>query len=377
MTQYSCALHTPLIANWVSIVAMQIGHAFLVSIPLGALLYSTPPKSPSRQVPSILVAVVVPYQLPNLISSIWPEELSWMDLFIISCVGFMTFFKSVAVAFENYPSGADRDLKTFLCWYISILEPITAKGKPKRLVLHDVVHRTGLMVLKVVAISVLLSFFRSLGQNPSDYFEVSRSSYAMIVNGFVHMWYIYLFLAFSTDFASLFYSILFGTSLEPGFRNPLLASRSFQECWAQRWNMSVQLLLKRNVYIPARKIGLGRETSALLTFLASGLLHEYTFSIHNATSYRAGEATLFFAMMGIIISIEGLLLNASSKRVEQLVGRIPSPVISTTTVLLVAAGPFEPLFVRSWLESGFINATSGMFPFFLCKIHEEAPKPLG
>merc|ERR1712008_515657 len=98
---------------------------------------------------------------------------------------------------------------------------------------------------------------------------------------------------------------LFGAGLETGFFKPLLQSRSLQECWGQKWNLAVQTLLKRNVYVPCRKVGMGRGWSTVFTFLASGLLHEYTFSTHNAAAYRMGEATIFFIMMGVFVVIEG------------------------------------------------------------------------
>lgn len=363
-----CKLQLPSIAAWKQIILVQTGLAFLLAMPLGALLYCTPAKSPTRRYLSLLAAIAIPYQLPAMVSSIMSDELSWMGLFVVSCVGFATFFKCAAVAFENYPPGADIDLKTFLCWYVSFTEPIIAKEKLRRLMPIEIVHKAGLLLLKVLSLSVLVSFFRSFGLYPSDYIGASESSYGPVIDGFVHVWFIYFFLGFSLDFANIFYSTLFGASLETGFRNPLLASRTIRECWALRWNLSVQALLKRNVYIPVRKIGIGRETATILTFLASGCLHEYTFSIHNVGYYRPGEATLFFLVMGVVILVEGLILNARSERILKLSQKIPSPVISTLTVLLVAAAPFEPLFIRSWLQSGVVEAASEMFPHILCEI---------
>lgn len=152
--------------------------------------------------------------------------------------------------------------------------------------------------------------------------------------------------------------------METGFFNPLLTSRSMREGWGQKWNLSVQILLKRNVYIPCRKVGIGREMSTVLTFMASGFLHEYTFSIHNTVAYRMGEATIFFTMMGIIILVEGAIASAIPNQVQEIFEKVPSSVLSTTMVLMVAFA--VPLFIRSWLESGIIEATSEMFPHVIC-----------
>ncbi|CAJ1930813.1 unnamed protein product [Cylindrotheca closterium] len=295
------------------------------------------------------------------------EMVHWMISFVASCVGFASVFKSIAVIFHNYPPEVDQDLRSFLCWYISFTEPVFVKDKLKRVTIPEILDRGALLMGKILGLFTLLSIFRSFGLYPSQYTSISQllpSAITPLIDGFVHVWFIYFFLSFAIDFGMLFYSVLFGASVEPGFFNPLLTSRSLRECWAQKWNLSVQSLLKRNVYIPCRKAGVRRELSTVLTFLASGLLHEYTFSIHNTASYRIGEATIFFTMMGILVLVEGAIAKIMPINLQELAEQVPSVVISSIMVLLVAAA--VPLFIRSWLESGVIDATSEIFPHFLC-----------
>ena len=61
----------------------------------------------------------------------------------------------------------------------------------------------------------------------------------------------------------------------PLFRNPLLASRSPRDFWAERWNLVVHGLLKRTVFKPLRHRGWGTAACAAAAFVASGAFHVY------------------------------------------------------------------------------------------------------
>ena len=161
--------------------------------------------------------------------------------------------------------------------------------------------------------------------------------------------------------------------MEPGFCNPLLESRSFKETWGTRWNRPVNALLKRTIYIPARKSGFNQKLSAFLTFLGSGLLHEYNFSIHNNRSisspsgYRHGEVTLFFMLMGGLMISESWIWNRCLPRwLRSAIDRLPSAVTASMLTFMVA-GLAERYFVRSWLQSGFVEAVAQMLPHLKCQ----------
>mmetsp|Transcript_32197 Transcript_32197/g.36609 ORF Transcript_32197/g.36609 Transcript_32197/m.36609 type:complete len:112 (-) Transcript_32197:397-732(-) len=111
-------------------------------------------------------------------------------------------------------------------------------------------------------------------------------------------------------------------------------------------------MLKRSVYVPVRKAGGGHEIATILTFLVSGLLHEYSFSIHNAAYYEPGKVTLFLIMMGVLILLEGLRSFCPKWMQTKLLESIPTPIVSTILVF-VAAGPFESVFMKSWIKSRF------------------------
>mmetsp|Transcript_27831 Transcript_27831/g.56002 ORF Transcript_27831/g.56002 Transcript_27831/m.56002 type:complete len:162 (-) Transcript_27831:60-545(-) len=160
--------------------------------------------------------------------------------------------------------------------------------------------------------------------------------------------------------------MLAGGTTEPAFANPLLASRSLREAWGERWNRPVHTFLKRSVYRPARRyLGISPLSAALLTFACSGLLHEYNFSLHNARSYRPGEATVFFVLMGGLMLAETALAPHCPQLLLQLLRALPSAVIAFTIQLAVLP-LFSPLFFRSWLESGLLDTLAELIPHWRC-----------
>jgi len=152
--------------------------------------------------------------------------------------------------------------------------------------------------------------------------------------------------------------------MEPGFNNPLLESRSFKETWGTRWNLPVNALLKRTIYIPLRKSGIfNQQFAAALTFFVSGLLHEYNFSMHNhrSSGYQLGEVTVFFLVMQLLIVGESWIWKQSPEWVQIAISRLPSVVISTFLTLMVS-GLAERYFLRSWFESGMVEAIAQLVP---------------
>mmetsp|Transcript_2540 Transcript_2540/g.3887 ORF Transcript_2540/g.3887 Transcript_2540/m.3887 type:complete len:243 (-) Transcript_2540:192-920(-) len=223
-------------------------------------------------------------------------------------------------------------------------------------------------VCKIVTLFVLLTVLKMIYE-ATEHPLLSKSLAAAHILGFLYIWLIYLYASSFLDFSSLVNIVTTGRMrTEPGFQNPLLQSRSFKEAWGVRWNAPVQILLKRTVYVPARKCGLGRGAAAILTFLTSGLLHEYNFSIHNRRSYEPGKATVFFMLMGLVMLSENWVWKRLVPRCLQRVatGYLPTAVVSVFLTLVVS-GLFEHYFIQSWIESGFLDAAGEMFPHLSCK----------
>ena len=97
-------------------------------------------------------------------------------------------------------------------------------------------------------------------------------------------------------------------------------------------------------------------------------MHEYNFSIHNRPYYEPFKATVFFVFMGVmILVVEQWMYNSfCPTSVKKFIETIPSPIIATTLVLVATVGPFQQLFIQSWLKAGAVNAVSEMLPHVVC-----------
>ena len=353
----SCTVVAPSASAWSVALAAHLGLLLLGLLPMGIALYFVPRHIRTRF--AVVIGFAAGVGTPLIVAQArqsHPEKVTWMVAFLASTFGFQSFFKSFATAFASYPEGADADLRTWLLWFTSLPEPLFAKGKPVQ-ARGALLHRVLLFLVKGAALFVVLSALRHAeGYSP---FEAHP-----LLNSLVHLWTIYLFAAFCLDVGSLLV-LLQGVATEPGFSNPLLASRSLRENWGERWNRPVNTFLKRAVYVPARRRGYSAAAASLLTFLCSGLLHEYNFSLHNASAYQPGHASLFFITMGLLMIAEAALASRAPPLARRIFRALPSALVSLA--LLAPVLPFfGPLFMRSWIQSGFLESVMALVPHLQC-----------
>jgi len=397
-----CTIVPPSLPAWAYAISVHGACCVLGGIPCGILLYYVLKKNVggqetnsdnSNNITRSFVGVFVGIAAASsiyvgrpVIESYSPNsEITFIGPVFASTFGFTTFFKSLNVAFGTYPEGADSDLQTWLLWFVVTPEPTFAKGKLSKANRKEVVDKLRDFFFKIIALFVLLTV---LMQRPPPYYQVmtERSSssdgnslvdwfLSSHVNGFFHLWLLYLYFSFCLDTSTILnYVTSGGVRMEPAFCNPLLGSRSFKESWGTRWNRPVNLLLKRTIYIPARKSGFNVKLSAVLTFFASGLLHEYNFSIHNnnhslslPTGYRPGEVTIFFLFMGVLMVCESWVWNRIFPRwLQTAINHFPSMVTATMLTFMVA-GLTERYFLRGWFQSGFVEAVAQMLPYLNCQ----------
>ena len=172
---------------------------------------------------------------------------------------------------------------------MSFPEPVFQEGKPVPLIpyVDGILEQGSVLSWKLLEITTVLSILMNYdGEDNPPLLE-------NLLHSMVSLYWIYTFASGCLEVGAAIV-ILQGYKAASVFDNPLVESRSYRECWGTRWNKPVQTLLKRTVYIPARKVGQSAKVASLLVFAASGAMHEYTFSIHNYRSYAPGHAMLFF-----------------------------------------------------------------------------------
>ena len=386
-----CTIVPPSFRSWIYAFSVH-GVCSLIGLIIGILLYSSKPTTEEKKSTcwtalgvGTLSAISVHIIGRSFIESYSPcSEIKFAGPWLASTFGFATFFKSLNVAFHTYPSGADTNLKTWLIWFISLPEPKFDKEKLGKINRKEFINTILDFIIKIIVLfitlSILLQFpspgstiiekISSSSPGNDNWDDVIDNQWLLIthIDGFFHLWLLYLFVSFCLDFSAITNSIAFGgIRMELGFCHPLSKSRSYKECWGSRWNKPVNELLKRTIYIPSRKNGYNQSISAVFTFLGSGLLHEYNFSIHNNNNYHPGEVTVFFLLMGLIMIGESWVWNRCVPQwIQTVINSLPSVVIASGIAFAVA-GLSERYFLRGWILSGFIDMVTQMIPHLTCK----------
>jgi hypothetical protein len=373
------------------------------------------------------------------------DEQRHFAAFAITASAVAGFFKSMITAFGTFPKGADRDLSTWLLYFTSNPEP--RFGRDGRLITAapgELRNRLACLCSKFIWGGFFFSVLQPPRQDLSfrTYFEThsmfDTPPAALFGNGpaatwlltpldpfqmfgalnsttelftgvleffmrslhtYLWGWAMYLFLSTSLDITAL-PTLLRGVSCEPGFASPLWVSRSAKEVWGARWNRPVNLFLKRGVFKPVAfrvgvcRNGFGRLAGTAATFLASGLLHEYVFSllfggcygihsVDNSSGHfsssdevrcsempsflNPGFVTVFFVLQGSGMAAEQLLAAWLRRRgdpddkTELFDDFLPAPLVSVVHSTLNAVA-FNNLFLFPWVASGFFHAAASLFP---------------
>jgi hypothetical protein len=130
---------------------------------------------------------------------------------------------------------------------------------------------------------------------------------------------------------------LAGVVPEEAFAQPALA-RSPSEFWGRRWNLPVGRFAHHYVFLPVAR-RLGTSAGVLVTFAASGLMHEYlVLALVSWPRYQPGSMLAFFLLQGLAVLAQAALARRGGR------DRLPAPLAVALHVawMLVTA----PLFFR-------------------------------
>jgi alginate O-acetyltransferase complex protein AlgI len=91
-----------------------------------------------------------------------------------------------------------------------------------------------------------------------------------------------------------------GVDARPIMHAPVLAT-SLSDFWGRRWNLGFRQLTHDLIFLPAR-VRYGAPLAVLLSFLASGVIHDLVISLPAGGGY--GLPTLYFALQGLGVLLE-------------------------------------------------------------------------
>lgn len=154
---------------------------------------------------------------------------------------------------------------------------------------------------------------------------------------------------------------------------PLTKSRSPSDFWGNRWNRLVGPALRRGVYMPIRKcLRWHSHVAAMITFVASGLLHEYVLYIlsmrrgkpNNPLTRNAendafvpnyGHHLFFFSWCAVILLGERVIGPTITPW-------LPKPGPLRTGLVLLTTLPIAHYFTDEYIASSFYSDISLGFP---------------
>ena len=326
--------------------------------------------------PNTATAFVVGYGLvcPILIAlpfySIEVLDLRNATLMIATAAGpSMLCFRTLEAMYETIPAYATGSLGSYVLYFCSTVQfDFDPKTENVKHVSWSSLFRrvrvfAWLFLLSAVMYSILIPLnFQVFPMERNSWVDLFH--WKSLANNYIMAFHTSLSLEVGSAGIALGISTLTGIETMDLNDKPLTKSTSPSDFWGNRWNRVVSSALKRGVFIPMRKQGFSRPLAAMATFVASGLLHEYTIvvmtyndpSVYTTVAFRQ---LAFFMWNGVVLGIEHFLRG--NKLLAQASKIIPhGPLRSFLVVLTVL--PLAHLFTQISVDIGFYNSFGRGFP---------------
>jgi hypothetical protein len=282
---------------------------------------------------------------------------------------YIIVFRTIEAMYETSPAVVETSVGTYIVYYSTVLhfEWYLKTGKRRKVTATELLQNVGYVLLFANLASLLLSIefhynfnpFYSVVVLPDYHFSVDIFTIRHLANMYLLGLLVYSTLRFGFAFLALGEQAK-GYYTKPIFYNPLFTSRSPSEFWGRKWNLMIHRVMKHGCYLPAVQY-MPKVWAIFVTFVVSGLMHDYIWSIMFDTTLSEHEAillrvTAFFAYNGVIMLLErpvGLYLSPVTRH-------LPTAVVSTMVVCLglpvvhwyagdwVAGGYFEHLSIGLW-----------------------------
>jgi hypothetical protein len=174
-----------------------------------------------------------------------------------------------------------------------------------------------------------------------------------------------LSLDFSMSGVACIIQLVAGFQTENVVNDPILGSSSPSDFWGNRWNLLIHRGLKQGIYKPVRMATASRNLATIVTFLASGVAHEYVWVVtfyqnsHEQEKYipTFGKSLLFFGWNGILLVVEHWV---GRERWHAAVKPMPRLLVSLLVVMF--ALPVGHLFTGDFRHGGYFESLATTWP---------------
>lgn len=328
-------------------------------------------------IPSVLIIPFILIDRFHIVSKVIKVSLFALPAIVV--------FRTVEAMHGTSPHTVESSLGTYMVYYTSMGHfEWNPKTKTRRKITSsELLSNLIRIFVHFHLLSLLLSFamhfdftpFPSNVELDKFHFNLDILSPGHLGNTYVLTVITYLFTALLLELASFFVDNVRGIYTKPVFHNPVFTSRSVTEFWGRKWNLATQGILKHGVFLPASQSSFSLPLTVGLTFLASGLMHEYIWTLmfyqHDPVHYENEvclgcfhpiffKATGFFLYNAVLMLLEratpvGLWLTERTKS-------WPTILVSTLGVMTVL--PVSHLFTGDWVSGGYFTDLSiGLWTF--------------
>eukprot|EP00536_Pseudo-nitzschia_multiseries_P011874 jgi/Psemu1/207218/e_gw1.430.41.1 len=291
-------------------------------------------------------------------------------------------FRCIEAMYGTSPDVVELSIWNYCSYYANIVPYVwnTKEGKIQKITKTKLVRSFVERLLYFFALSLILSVLKHFDYKPfEDGVEFTRFSVSrdFLSRGHLLNSYFLLYFTLNTLFElTAFAENLKGLATETIFDSPLTKSKTPTDFWTKRWNHMTHLLLKRGIFEPANQSFMSGKTAMFVTFIISGLYHEYCWACifynqpflygadglclkgENCYEFKFGRVTAFFAYTGVIMLLERPL----GKHIffKWLSSVLPTFVIAQLLVLIHV--PFVKWYGGDWIEGTILVYCSiGLF----------------
>ena len=286
-------------------------------------------------------------------------------------LGTVVGFRTIEAMHGTSPAVVESTIGTYMTYYTSLMhfewDPKTLRRR--RITGAELWSNLRTILIHFHLLCLVLSFemhvdfkpFHSAVDLAAYNISWDLLSLAHLGNAYCLAVLTYLVLATGFDLTA-FNENVKGIYTKPIFLNPLFTSRTPTEFWGDKWNLMIHRILKHGVFLPAKQF-VSSRWAVLVTFVASGLLHDYSWALvfyhHRESRNEYGvcedcfqpfpfKLTAFFLWNGVVMMLERPLAKYFA-----FTRSLPTPLVST--LVLCTALPVSHWYSGDWAVGGYFS----------------------